>query len=62
MLSEGFSKWVNHYENNTPHTIDDPDMFVRRLGYWILNRYFVINIFKHYFRFERWDSLYMWIY
>lgn len=44
MLSEGFSKWVNHYENNTPHTIDDPDMFVRRLGYWILNRYFVINI------------------
>lgn len=54
-------------ENHTPHTIDDPDMSVRRIGYWILNRlffYFFLNkkFLFYMVRFERWDALYMWIY
>lgn len=50
MMNEDFLMFIYHFDNHTPHTLDDPDMFVRRMGYWILNR------------FERWDTLYMWIY
>lgn len=38
-MSEDFMVFVDHWENGTPHTIDDPDMFVRRLGYWIVNKF-----------------------
>lgn len=58
MMSEDFMMFINHWESKVPHTLDDPDMFVRRMGYWIINRWVFIFII----RFERWDALYMWIY
>ena len=59
MMSEDFGMFINHWEHRATHSVDDPDMFVRRMGYWILNR---LLKFKNCGRFERWDSLYMWIY
>ena len=50
LFHDGFKAFIHHHQNKDKHPIEDPDMFVRRIGYWILER------------FERWDALYMWIY
>lgn len=41
---------MQHFESGEVHSKDDPDLFVRRIGMWILSR------------FERWDAVFNWIY
>lgn len=37
-------------EKDNKHPINDEDLFVRKIGIWILSR------------FERWDAMFNWIY
>ncbi|CAD8084761.1 unnamed protein product [Paramecium sonneborni] len=50
MLHNGFKTFVKHIEEQQKHTKNDKDLFVRKIGFWILDR------------FERWDGLFNWIY